>query len=186
MNSVIKQVDNGIESLSIGYTGIVGYLKDGYMTEPLYLGETGQPGLTGFGPGKSLLGAINEIPRSYAKVQSGSYQTTLLGVSSVETGTAYWEIHGGMVYLTLPALNGTSDDIYNCEMSNLPVEIDPSEDRQGALVLMDDGTGSGGVGAQPKIYAGYGDVEFNLPLYAHFGTGNSKGFNFSFTIVYKL
>lgn len=54
---------NGVDSLGLGSTGMVGYIVDGLMADPLYISEEGQTGLTGFNYGKSLIGVLNEAAK---------------------------------------------------------------------------------------------------------------------------
>jgi hypothetical protein len=84
MSALLKHTDNGTETLEVGYTGVLGYLKDGYTEDSLIIGETGQPGLTGFGPGRSLVGALNHtaskikhIIKTYAELKM-AFETRIL------------------------------------------------------------------------------------------------------------
>ena len=61
MGSLIKHLDNGNLTIDIGYTGVIGYIQDGQMDSPIPLTESGVYGLTGFGSGASLIGAINQL-----------------------------------------------------------------------------------------------------------------------------
>lgn len=72
------------------------------------------------------------------------FTATLVGVDSTVTGTARYTVSAGIVCLSLPALQGTSDSV-NGFIDGLPDEITPEHDQQCLARIIDNGVTAMGV-----------------------------------------
>lgn len=109
------------------------------------------------------------------------FDTTLLGCTTVPSGTARYTMSAGIVCLTLPGLSATSDSI-TAVMTGLPDEITPEHDQYCLARIIDSGVTAVGL---VQIGSDTGITLYKDLNAGSFATSGVKGLNGSI-VVYSL
>jgi hypothetical protein len=112
---------------------------------------------------------------------SGSFTVTATGFSTTVSGTARWTIRDNLVYLTLPALSGTSNSTA-LTLTNIPTAIQPTT-TQGCIVSAYDNSSVGPSALQAAASSTWTWYKNFVNAWTSSGT---KGIPQPTTLIYRI